>query len=150
VGTQLMPPIGNRLPNTIFRYVFAVSWPHQIALVVLTVVTFLLEVAPLEIQRRVVNDLVKERSFELVVTLCAAYAGVVLVQGTTKLVVNVYRGWVGENAIRDLRRHILAYLRVARVAAPGPEARGVGAAMLAGEVEPIGGFVGSSFSEPLL
>ena len=50
-----MPPIGYMLPNTIFRYVFAVSWPHQIALVTLTVVTFLLEVAPLEIQRRVVT-----------------------------------------------------------------------------------------------
>ena len=58
-----MAPIGYRLPNTIFRYVFAVSWPHQIALVVLTVITFMLEVGPLEIQRRVVNDLVKERSF---------------------------------------------------------------------------------------
>jgi len=145
-----MSPIGYRLPNAIFRYVFAVSWPHQFALAILTAATFLLEVAPLEIQRRAVNDLVKERSFKLVVTLCAAYAGIVLVQGITKLVVNVYRGWVGENAIRDLRRHILAYLRVARVAAPGPEARGVGAAMLVGEVEPIGGFVGSSLSEPLL
>jgi len=145
-----MSPIGYRLPNAIFGYVFVVSWPHQFALVILTVVTFLLEVAPLEIQRRAVNDLVKGRSFKLVITLCAAYAGVVLVQGMTKLVVNVYRGWVGENAIRDLRRHVLAYLRVARVAAPGPEARGVGAAMLVGEVEPIGGFVGSSLSEPLL
>ena len=45
---------------------------------------------------------------------------------------------------------MLAYLRIARVAAPGSEARGVGAAMLVGEVEPIGGFVGSSLSEPLL
>jgi branched-subunit amino acid transport protein len=66
-----------------------VSWPHQIVLVMMTVVTFLLEVAPLEIQRRVVNDLVKERSFKPIVTLCAAYAGVVLVQGATKLGLNV-------------------------------------------------------------
>jgi hypothetical protein len=111
---------------------------------------FLLEVVPLEIRRRVVNDLVKERSFKVVVSLCAAYASFVLVQGATKLGLNVYRGWVGENAIRDLRRHVLAHLRVARVAAPGPEARGVAAAMIVGEVEPIGGFVGSSVSEPLL
>jgi ABC-type multidrug transport system fused ATPase/permease subunit len=145
-----MQPVGYRLPASIFRYVFAVSWPHQIALAILTAITFLLEVAPLEIQRRVVNDLVKERRFALVITLCAAYAGVVLVQGTAKLGINIYRGWVGENAVRDLRRHVLAYLRVARVAAPGPEARGVGAAMLVAEVEPVGGFVGSSFSEPLL
>ena len=86
-----------RLPSTIFRYVLAVSWPHQVALVVLTVVTFLLEVAPLEIQRRVVNNLVKDRPFLLVVTLCAAYAGAILIQGATKLGLNVYRGWVGEN-----------------------------------------------------
>lgn len=143
-------PVVVQLPGTIFRYVFAVSWPHQIALVMLTVAAFLLEIVPLELQRRVVNDLVKGRSFKLVVPLCAAYAGVVLVQGATKLVVNVYRGWVGENAIRDLRRHILAYLRIARTAAPGPEARGVGAAIIVGEVESIGGFIGSSFSEPLL
>ena len=140
----------DRLPGTIFRYVFSVSWLHQLVLVVLTVVTFLLEIAPLEIQRRVVNNLVKERPFQWVVLLCAAYAGAALFQGTTKLGLNVYRGWVGESAIRDLRRHILAYLRVARIAAPGPEARGVGAAMLVGEVEPIGGFVGGSISEPLL
>jgi ABC-type multidrug transport system fused ATPase/permease subunit len=145
-----MAPVGYRLPSTIFRYVFAVSWRHQIALVALTVITFLLEVVPLEIQRRAVNDLVKERSFNLVVLLCAVYAGAVLVQGSTKLAVNLYRGWVAENAIRDLRRHVLAYLRIARAAAPGPEVRGIGAAMIVGEVEPIGGFVGSSLSEPLL
>jgi ABC-type multidrug transport system fused ATPase/permease subunit len=139
-----------QLPSSLFRYVFAVSWQHQIALVVLTVVTFLLEIVPLEIQRRVVNDLVKERPFRLVVTLCAAYAAAVMVQGATKLGMNVYRGWVGEDAIRDLRRHILACLRIARIVAPGPEVRGVGAAMIVAEVEPIGRFVGSSVSEPLL
>jgi len=143
-------PLGYRLPNTIFRYVCAISWPHQIALVILTVITFLLEIVPLEIQRRVVNDLVKHRSFQLVIGLCIAYAGGVLLQGGTKLALNIYRSWVGENATRDLRRHILAYVRLARVAAPGPEARGVGAAMIVGEAEPIGGFVGSSVSEPLL
>jgi hypothetical protein len=91
-----MPLVAYRLPSTIFRYVVTISWPHQIALVSLTVVTFLLEVVPLEIQRRVVNNLVKDRPFERVVTLCAAYAGAVLVQGAIKLGLNVYRSWVGE------------------------------------------------------
>ena len=145
-----MPFIEHQLPKNVFRYVFAVSWPHQIALIILTVVAFLLEIVPLEIQRRVVNSLVKERPFQLIVTLGAAYASAVLVQGATKLGLNVYRSWIGENATRDLRWRILAYLRVARVVAPGSEARGVGAAMIVAEVEPIGGFVGTSISEPLL
>ena len=113
-------------------------------------ITFLLEVAPLEIQRRVVNNLVRERPFQLVVVLCTAYAGAALVQGATKLGLNVYRSWVGENSKRDLRRHVIAYLRVARAIAPGPEARGVETAMIVAEVEPIGIFIGGSISEPLL
>src|SRR5437763_3273416 len=145
-----MPFLPHQLPNYLFRYVLAVSWRHQIALVMLTIVTFLLEIVPLEIQRRVVNNLVKERPFQLVITLCAAYAAAVLVQGATKLALNIYRGWVGENATRDLRRHVIGYLTIARSIAPGAEARGVGAAMIVAEVEPIGGFVGSSLSEPLL
>jgi ABC-type multidrug transport system fused ATPase/permease subunit len=145
-----MPLVGCRLPSTIFRYVVTVSWPHQIPLVGLTVVAFLLEVAPLEIQRRVVNNLVKERPFQLVVILCAAYAGAVLIQGATKLGLNVYRSWVGEYATRDLRRRILVYSRVVRSRVLGQEARGVGAAMIVAEVEPVGRFVGSAVSEPLL
>src|SRR6516165_6256792 len=142
--------VENRLPNSIFRYVLTASWAHQIALVILTAIAFLLEIVPLELQRRVVNNLVKERPFQLVVMLCAAYAGAVLIQGGVKLGLNIYRSWVAENSVRDLRRRVLACSRVARIVAPGPEAGGVGAAMMVAEVEPIGGFVGNSLSEPLL
>ena len=140
----------DQLPNNLFRYVFRSSWQHQIALVGLTVVTFLLEIVPLEIQRRVVNNLVKERPFQPVIMLCAAYAGAVLVQGGIKLGLNVYRGWVSEVATRHLRHHVIGYSRVTQAAASGAETRGISAAMIVAEVEPIGGFVGSSISEPLL
>jgi hypothetical protein len=37
---------------------------------------------------------------------------IILVQGGTKLALNVYRGWVGERAKRDLRRRIRLGLKV--------------------------------------
>ncbi len=137
------------LPRSMLRYVLETSGLHQLALLVMTVAVFLLEVVPLELQRRIVNDLVKHRAYQAVIILCAAYVGVVLVQGGTKLAVNVYRGWVGERATRDLRRRIRRLVGV-REAAPGPEASGIGLSMIVAEVEPIGGFVGASISEPLL
>jgi len=30
------------------------------------------------------------------------YAGIVLTEGLTKLLMNVYRGWIGEKAVRDV------------------------------------------------
>jgi hypothetical protein len=50
---------------------------------VLTAIVFLLEIVPLELQRRIVNDLAKDRHFRSVTLLCTVYAGTVLVQGGT-------------------------------------------------------------------
>ena len=140
----------SKLPHGLFRYIFEVSWPHQLLLSTLTTTVFLLEVVPLELQRRAVNDLVKHRAFNFVIVLCALYAGAIVVQGGTKLALNVYRGWVGERVKRDLRRRILSAIERPTLSSPAAEAQGIAVAMVVAEVEPIGGFVGESISEPLL
>jgi len=130
--------------------VLANSAVHQLAVLALTVGVFLLEVVPLELQRRIVNDLVKHRPFSWVIGLSAVYAGIVLIQGGTKLALNIYRGWVGERAKRDLRRRVHTFVEAPGATAPAVEAQGIAVSMIVAEVEPIGGFVGESVSEPLL
>jgi ABC-type multidrug transport system fused ATPase/permease subunit len=147
---QLGAAPAGELPGSVFRYVLATSGAHQLLLVALTVSVFLLEVVPLELQRRIVDDLVKNRPYRWVIILCAVYAGVVLVQGGTKLGLNVYRGWVGERATRDLRRRIHAVIEAPPTSSPAAEAQGIAVSMIVAEVDPIGGFVGGSVSEPLL
>ncbi|HYU11855.1 MAG TPA: hypothetical protein VEK82_04710 [Stellaceae bacterium] len=139
-----------KLSRGLFHYILATSWRHQLPLLLLTITVFLLEVVPLELQRRVVNDVVKHRSYGAVVLLCGAYVGAVLLQGSTKLGLNIYRSWVSERAKRDLRRHVCETAGAAGSAALLPEAQGTAVAMIVAEVEPIGGFVGESVSEPLL
>jgi ABC-type multidrug transport system fused ATPase/permease subunit len=138
------------LPRNLFRYVLETSAAHQLVLLVLTVVVFLIELVPLELQRRIVNDLVKQRDYRLVITLCIVYATVALVHGSAKLVLNVYRGWVGERATRDLRRRIRALVEDRPPISTASTMQGTEVAMIVAEVEPIGGFVGGSVSEPAL
>jgi ABC-type multidrug transport system fused ATPase/permease subunit len=138
------------LPRNVFRYVLSTSAPHQLALLAVTAGVALLEVVPLELQRRIVNDLVKHRPYSWVVGLCAVYAGVVIVQGSAKLGLNIYRGWVGERAKRDLRHRVHTVVEAPAAASPAAEAQGIVISMIVAEVEPIGGFVGESVSEPLL
>ena len=141
---------GAVLPRGVFGYVLATSAVHQLLLLALTVAVFLLEVVPLELQRRIVNDLVKHRPYLWIVWLCAVYAGVVLVQGGSKLGLNIYRGWVGERAKRDLRRRVHGVVEGPPDTSPAAEAQGIAISMIVAEVEPVGGFVGESVSEPLL
>ena len=133
----------------LYRYIWKVSARDQVLLSLLAVALFLIELVPLELQRRIVNGAVEGRGFEFVGTLCLVYVAVTLAHGGLKLVMNVYRGSVSEAANKRLR----AQVNPAAAADPGgaaPGDEGVKISMIVSEVESVGGFVGSSFSEPLL
>lgn len=138
------------LPAGLLRYIMTTSWKHQLPLLAFTIVLFLIEVVPLEMQRRVVNDVVKHRNFRTILLLGAAYVGAVLVQGAIKLGLNLYRGWVGERAKRDLRRRICGSTSLPVGLSTPAEAQGTAVSLIVAEVEPVGGFIGMSISEPLL
>jgi len=135
------------LPAGLLGYIAATSWVHQLPLLALTVAVFLLEVVPLELQRRVVNDAVKHRQYSTVLVLCTAYAGAVILQGSIKLAVNIYRAWVGERAKRVLRQAVCV---AAGTGARTADARGTAVSLVVAEVEPVGNFIGGAISEPLL
>jgi len=135
------------LPEGLLRYIAATTWLHQFPLVALTIAVFLLEVVPLELQRRVINDVSKHREYGAIVLICAAYLGAVGLQGSIKLGLNIYRAWVGERAKRSLRRRICAGETAGATFA---QSRGTAVSMVVAEIEPIGNFIGASLSEPLL
>lgn len=70
--------------------------------------------------------------------------------GRHQLGLNVYRAWVSERAVLQLRRRIGALTASAVAAEDRAMAEGVEISMILSESEPIGGFVGVSLSEPLL
>jgi hypothetical protein len=128
-------------------YVVRSSGRHQIALAVLSAAVFGLSSVPLELQRRVVNDAIKNGATETIFWLAIAYAGVAVVEQVLKMALNVYRGWVSEDAVRTLRKT----LQDIETDEPcEPDAAGTHTAMAVAEAEPIGGFVGMAISEPLL
>jgi len=144
--------IDDALPKTLYRYIWCTSRRQQIRLVLLTVAVFPLTMVPLELQRRIVNDAIEGGDFQLLVWLCLTYFGVLLLHGGLKLALRIYRGYVSEGIIRRLRRG--AYRagegEAGGSVAGGGEGSGSAVSMVVAEVEPVGGFVGESISEPLL
>jgi ABC-type bacteriocin/lantibiotic exporter with double-glycine peptidase domain len=140
--------IGNRrggTPATALSNVFAFAWResrrHQPWLCLLALSIFPLTMAPLELQRRMVDQAIGGQEFELLLWLGAAYFAVVLLQGVLKYALHVWRSMVSERTILNLRRAL------------HERGRGEGGetvSMVASEVERVGGFIGEAFSEPVL
>ena len=127
----------------LYRYVWRISARQQVVLSGLALALFLIELVPLELQRRIVNGAVAHQDFGAIGMLCMIYVAVTLVQGGMKLVLNVYRSSVAEAAILRLRM---------QVRGPGHTSNheGVVIPVLISEVESVGGFIASSFSVPIL
>jgi ABC-type multidrug transport system fused ATPase/permease subunit len=127
-------------------YVVRSSGRHQIALALLSAAVFGLSSVPLELQRRIINDAIKNGATEIILWLAVTYAGVAVLEQVLKLLLNVYRSWVSEDAVRSLRKE----LEDVGDNKSGEDAAGTHTAMAVAEAEPIGGFVGMAISEPLL
>ena len=133
----------------LYGYIWMTSGRAQILLALLSVFIFLLDLVPLELQRRIVNDAIGNKIFSELVWLCGIYAVTTLVQGLSKLVWNIYRNSTGEATSRRLRLDTFA----AALHHPEPDAtakEGVGISIILSEADPVGLFVATSVSEPVL
>ena len=138
------------MPATLAGFVRRVSAWNQLTIALLAIVVFVLNTAPLEMQRRILNAATLDRDVALVVTLGLVYAALIVSEGLTKLLMNVYGGWIGEKAVRVLR------LAASKLAGAIPARRqdasiqGVEISLILAEPEAIGGFVGIAVSELVL
>ena len=134
----------------LYRYVWRTSARSQVLLTVLAVGVFLLELAPLELQRRIVNNAVEAQTYQVIALLCGLYLVVVLTQGGLKLILNVYRGSVIETACKSLRLEPNLMTVAASEKEGRAEEQGVAISVVTSEVDAVGGFVGVSFSDLVL
>ena len=143
------------MPKNLYAYIWQTSRREQIALCILTVAVSFLTAAPLELQRRIVDNALPEHQLSLLFLLGAAYLAVLVVQGSLKYGLNLYRGRLIEKITRKLRLTIYAKTRPQKAGGEvqhGSEPAEAGAivSMVASEAEDLAGFVGDSFSFPLM
>ncbi len=137
------------MPQTILGFVKQISLRHQVWLFLLSVIVFILITAPLDLQRRIVNDAVKDGDIRSILLLTLAYAGIALGQGAIKLVLNIYQARVSENSIRHIRRMVYRLMRAVPEERRAAQQQGVEISVILSEAEPVGGFVGMAVSEPV-
>lgn len=133
-----------------YRYIWRVSGKHQVFLSLLAVALFVVQLVPLELQRRIINNAAEGAEYQTIAVLCLVYVLVVLVQGSLKYVLNMYRGSVSEAANRRLRLDMNPAAKADVADGPGSQDEGVAISIIVSEVEAVGGFIGSSFSDPVL
>jgi ABC-type bacteriocin/lantibiotic exporter with double-glycine peptidase domain len=130
----------------LYRYVWRVTRAGQLRICVMTAVVVPLSAVPLELQRRIIDEALHDRSLRLLLLLGAAYLAVVVGSNIFKYGLNMTKGRVLETVARDLRYRIVAGTDTM----PRPIDEGTVISMASAETEDIAGFASESLSVPLL
>lgn len=139
--------------GSLLGYVWRMSGRHQISLCLLAAVTAVLTAVPLELQRRIVDEVVKDRDIDLLWLLAGVYLAVLLVQGLIKYALRLYQGWLSESAIRYNRTHLTRVYEQhtnGSTEDEGGNHGGEAVSIIGAEVDRLGGFVGEGLSQPVV
>jgi len=159
---RLAPARGaDGLDRTIYGYIIHYSLREQIYLVVVTLLSFPFLYYSLDLPKQIVNHAISGKEFPVhflrfeleqipyLLLLCFIFLILILISGWFKLHINVRKGQVGERMLRRLRYQL--YERVLRFPLHHFDRTATGEiiAMMTGELEPVGGFVGEAFALPI-
>lgn len=112
----------------------------QLVAMALSVAGTLLALAPIELQRRMIDDAIGGEDTQLLLTLGLIYLGAIMLRQVVKLALGLLQNWLSESAIAYMRGHLWS-LRGAEAPRNG-EGRDIVSVMTT-ETEALGGFAGA-------
>src|SRR5271163_1219316 len=137
-----------------YGFVWRSTASRQIVLIILAIMAAVLAMAPLELQRHIINTLAGHEKIENLVWLCGAYLTVALCIGGLKYTVNIKSSGLGESMVRSLREDIFSSCSsLTADETPGETANdksGTVVTMISTEAEAVGKFVGDCISTPIV
>ena len=162
----------------LFRYIWRRSRSEQVRVLAIVLASIPFYYASLDVPKLIVNDAIQGRAFASSETvtvfrlqapwsgavlfegvqfdrttylfaLCAIFLALVLVNGAFKYAVNMRKGALGERVLQTLRFELFRAMVTAKPDQNRRLAASEAATIIKDEVEPIGGFVGDAFIQPL-
>ncbi|MDE1463425.1 ABC transporter transmembrane domain-containing protein [Spartinivicinus poritis] len=148
------------MESSIYRFILKYTLKDQVLILFLTVFSFPLVYATLEVPKHIINDALNKENvpetvwgypvdqIDYLLVLCFIFLGLVIINGVLKYLLNVYRGVVGERMLKKLRFDL--YSRILRFPVPHFKkvSQGEIIPIITAETEPLGGFIGEAFALP--
>jgi ABC-type multidrug transport system fused ATPase/permease subunit len=136
-----------------YAYVWRSSASRQIVLIILAISAALLAMAPLELQRHIINTLAGHEKANRLAWLCGAYLTAALGIGGLKYILNIKSAGLGESMILSLRQDMFSSSSPLGSDGTSAEtikdkAAGTFVTMISSEAEAVGKFVGDCISTP--
>lgn len=149
------------MDRSLFAFIWKYSKREQLVLLAVTVLTFPLLYATLELPKRIINDAIGADSsivnvfgyelsqIQFLAGLCFSYLAAVLVHGLLKMRLNTMKGVIAERMLRRFRYNLIARMMRFPKRYFQDTSQGELVSMVTSEAEPMGGLMGDFLAQPV-
>jgi ABC-type multidrug transport system fused ATPase/permease subunit len=135
--------------RSMLSWIFTGNHKLKVFLTMTVIVVVLIRIIPLEMQKRIVNQAIHLKAFDLLLIYCGFYLAAVVIAGALKYLISYLQTIIGQRALtamrRELYRHMLSLpLGFFRKTQPGMVVQS-----FASELATVGDFVGLAVAVPL-
>ncbi|MDP6059131.1 MAG: ABC transporter ATP-binding protein, partial [Pirellulaceae bacterium] len=154
---------------SIFSYILHYSKPQQLFLLVVILASYPFLYLSLDLPKLIINKAIGDEvdgdvyvvaffgveipfhmdQIPFLLTLSFIYLFLVLINGGFKYYINVYKGQLGERLLRRLRYQLFGRILRFPLTHFRKVSQGELIPMITAEVEPLGGFIGTAFADPM-
>jgi ABC-type multidrug transport system fused ATPase/permease subunit len=136
--------------KSLASWILAGNYKLKLLLLLAAITTVLIRIIPLEMQKRIVNQAISLKAFDLLLIYCGLYLAAVLCASALKYVISYLQTIIGQQALTDMRkelyRHVLSLpLSFFRKTQPGMVVQS-----FVSELATAGDFVGMAVAVPLV
>jgi ABC-type multidrug transport system fused ATPase/permease subunit len=136
--------------KSLLSWILMGNYKLKLLLLLAAIVTVLIRIIPLEMQKRIVNQAISMKAFDLLLIYCGLYLAAVLCASALKYLISYLQTIIGQQALTDMRkelyRHVLNLpLGFFRKTQPGMVVQS-----FVSELATAGDFVGMAVAVPLV
>jgi ABC-type multidrug transport system fused ATPase/permease subunit len=121
----------------------------QFVLVITAILAVFANVFPLEMQRRIINEAINLRKFDLLVFYCGLYLIAVIAASMLKYLINILQNIIGQRTLADMRKALYAHILTIPLIFYRTTQPGMVVGALTAELATAGDFVGMAISIPV-
>ena len=149
------------MEKSIFQFIWKYSKRNQLTLTAITLLTFPILYASLELPKRIINDAIggtgedvfllsmKLSQTQFLMLLCVGFLLSVLANGLLKMHLNTMKGVLSERLLRRFRFQLVARMLKFPRSYFRTTSQGELVSMVTSEAEPMGSFMGNMLSQPV-
>lgn len=132
--------------QSLFTFIWSVSARQQVVLIAIALFVAAMELAPVELQRRIIDGAIEDQNLAALVTLCALYLAVIVAHRAAKLALRAVRSAVAQDVLNAARVRI--YERTEdKKSCTEHDTGGARVSVLGPEIEAIAVFSGNAYSD---